>query len=127
MRGLTVRWSLSGAPADMADRLADYVAETSQQNFVEIYDVVHPLQPRESPRNLRVSPFHARQRELGAVFLEAAGWERPHWYEANAPLVERLPEAWVPPERDEWSALFWSPIITNDAPSSSPPRTPLSS
>jgi len=93
----------------------DYVAETSQQNFVEIYDVVHPLQPRESPRNLRVSPFHARQRELGAVFLEAAGWERPHWYEANAPLVERLPEAWVPPERDEWSALFWSPIAAAEA------------
>ena len=62
----------------------DYVSETSQQNFVEIYDVLHPLQPRESPRNLRVSPFHARQEELGAVFLEAAGWERPHWYEANA-------------------------------------------
>ena len=27
-------------------------------------------------------------RELGAVFFEAAAWERPHWYESNAPLVE---------------------------------------
>ena len=27
-----------------------YVSETSQQNFVEIYDVLHPLQPKESPR-----------------------------------------------------------------------------
>ena len=43
----------------------DYVSETSQQNFVEIYDVLHPLQPRESPRNLRVSPFHARQQRAG--------------------------------------------------------------
>jgi dimethylglycine oxidase len=93
----------------------DYVSETSQQNFVEIYDVLHPLQPKESPRNLRVSPFHARQQELGAVFLEAAGWERPHWYEANAPLVAQLPEAWVPPERDEWSARFWSPIAAAEA------------
>ena len=58
----------------------DYVSETSQQNFVEIYDILHPLQPKESPRNLRVSPFHARQQELGAVFLESHGWERPHWY-----------------------------------------------
>ncbi len=33
MRGLTVRWSLVGAPADMADRLADYVAETSHERF----------------------------------------------------------------------------------------------
>ena len=29
-----------------------------------------------------------RERELGAVFYEAAGWERPHWYESNAPLLE---------------------------------------
>jgi glycine cleavage system aminomethyltransferase T len=93
----------------------DYVDETGQQNFVEVYDVLHPLEPRRSPRNLRVSPFHARQRELGAVFLEAAGWERPHWYEANAPLVAQLPEAWVPPERDAWSARFHSPIAAAEA------------
>ena len=31
-----------------------------------------PVAAQESPRNLRVSPFHARQRELGAVFLEGA-------------------------------------------------------
>src|SRR3712207_9537257 len=68
----------------------EYVSETSQQNFVEIYDVLHPLQPRLSPRDLRVSPFHTRQRELGAVFLEGGGWERPHWYEANAHLVDGL-------------------------------------
>jgi glycine cleavage system aminomethyltransferase T len=93
----------------------EYVRETSSQNFVEVYDILHPLQPRLSPRNLRVSPFHARQRELGAVFLEAAGWERPHWYEANAPLVAELPAAWAPPERDPWSAQFWSPIAAAEA------------
>jgi glycine cleavage system aminomethyltransferase T/glycine/D-amino acid oxidase-like deaminating enzyme len=93
----------------------DYVSETSQQNFVEIYDVLHPLEPRRSPRNVRVSPFHARQRELGAVFLEAAGWERPHWYEANAPLVAQLPDAWRPPERDAWAAKFHSPIAAAEA------------
>ncbi|MHA6627151.1 GcvT family protein [Pseudonocardia sichuanensis] len=93
----------------------DYVSETSQQNFVEIYDVLHPLEPRRSPRDVRVSPFHARQRELGAVFLEAAGWERPHWYEANAPLVAQLPEAWRPPEREPWAARFHSPIAAAEA------------
>jgi glycine cleavage system aminomethyltransferase T/glycine/D-amino acid oxidase-like deaminating enzyme len=93
----------------------DYVSETSQQNFVEIYDVLHPLQPRLSPRDLRVSPFHARQQELGAVFLEAAGWERPHWYEANAGLVGELPTEWVPPERDAWAGQFWSPIAAAEA------------
>ena len=93
----------------------EYVSETSQQNFVEIYDVLHPLQPKLSPRNLRVSPFHARQEQLGAVFLEGAGWERPHWYEANAPLVEELPAEWVPPERDAWAGQFWSPIAAAEA------------
>ncbi|MBB5912188.1 glycine cleavage system aminomethyltransferase T/glycine/D-amino acid oxidase-like deaminating enzyme [Nocardia transvalensis] len=93
----------------------EYVSETSQQNFVEIYDVLHPLQPRRSPRNLRVSPFHVRQRELGAVFLESAGWERPHWFDANAELLGELPPEWIPPERDAWSAKFHSPIAAVEA------------
>ena len=92
-----------------------YVRETAQRSFVEVYDILHPLQPRRSPRGVRVSPFHARQRELGAVFLEAAGWERPHWYEANAPLVGQLPPEWVPPERDAWAGQFWSPIAAAEA------------
>ncbi|SLI24073.1 glycine cleavage system T protein (aminomethyltransferase) [Mycobacteroides abscessus subsp. bolletii] len=92
-----------------------YVSKTSQQNFVEIYDILHPLQPKESPRNLRVSPFHTRQTELGAVFLESGGWERPHWFEANAALVDELPAEWQPPARDEWSAMFHSRIAAAEA------------
>jgi dimethylglycine oxidase len=94
---------------------ADYVEQTSTQSFVEVYDLVHPLQPRSSPRNLRVSPFHVRQQQLGAVFLEGGGWERPHWYEANAPLLAQLPSEWVPPERDAWAAQFHSPIAAVEA------------
>ncbi|MEZ0493512.1 FAD-dependent oxidoreductase [Kineococcus sp. TBRC 1896] len=92
-----------------------YVSETSQQNFVEIYDVLHPLQPRTSPRDVRVSPFHSRQRDLGAVFLESAGWERPHWYEANAALVGELPAEWQPPAREAWAAQFHSPVAAVEA------------
>ncbi|ADJ49261.1 sarcosine dehydrogenase [Amycolatopsis mediterranei S699] len=92
-----------------------YVSETAQQNFVEVYDILHPLQPKLSPRDLRVTPFQARQRELGAVFLEAAGWERPHWFEANAPLLKKLPHDWLPPARDAWSAQFHSPIAAAEA------------
>jgi len=92
-----------------------YVSETSQQNFVEIYDVLHPLQPKESPRDLRVSPFNIRQKELGAFFLESAGWERPHWFEANRGLLDELPAQWQAPERDEWSAMFHSPISAAEA------------
>ncbi|GGN90233.1 sarcosine dehydrogenase [Actinoplanes lobatus] len=84
-----------------------YIEERAKQNFIEVYDVVHPLQPMEDPRPLRTSPFHPRQRELGAVFLEGAGWERPHWYASNAPAVT--------PPRDEWSARYWSPIAATEA------------
>ncbi|HEY8295681.1 MAG TPA: FAD-dependent oxidoreductase [Micrococcaceae bacterium] len=92
-----------------------YVSETSQQNFVEIYDILHPLQPRRSPRELRVSPFNVRQKELGAFFLESAGWERPHWFEANAGLLNELPAQWQPPEREPWAAQFSSPISAAEA------------
>ena len=93
----------------------NYVKETSQQNFVEVYDILHPLQPKESPRNLRVSPFHARQRELGAFFLEGGAWERPYWFEANEKLVKDLPAEWQPVERDAWSSRFYSPIAAAEA------------
>jgi glycine cleavage system aminomethyltransferase T/glycine/D-amino acid oxidase-like deaminating enzyme len=93
----------------------EYVSETSQQNFVEIYDVLHPLQPKLSPRNLRVSPFHARHKALGAYFLESGGWERPYWFEANAELLKEMPAQWLPPARDTWSAMFSSPIAAAEA------------
>ncbi|RZQ63663.1 GcvT family protein [Amycolatopsis suaedae] len=89
----------------------DYVMERACRSFVEVYDVLHPLQPIERPRPLRTSPFYERQAELGAYFLEASGWERPQWYEVNAglPEVERVPA------RNDWAARFWSPIAGAEA------------
>jgi glycine cleavage system aminomethyltransferase T/glycine/D-amino acid oxidase-like deaminating enzyme len=89
----------------------DYVLARGCQNFVEVYDIKHPVQPMEEPRPLRTSPFHRRQQELGAVFFEANGWERPQWYEANAGLAVDLD---IPPP-DEWAARFWSPISAAEA------------
>ncbi|MQA08199.1 MAG: FAD-dependent oxidoreductase [Pseudonocardiaceae bacterium] len=88
-----------------------YVHRRGCQSFVEVYDVVHPLQPMEEPRPLRTSPFYVRQQQLGAYFLEGGGWERPHWYEANAALADDVDL----PERDEWSARYWSPIAAAEA------------
>ncbi|WP_055492962.1 FAD-dependent oxidoreductase [Streptomyces sp. TP-A0356] len=115
-------WMVDGRPSidvhecdltrfEDARRSPAYITERGSQQFVEVYDVLHPLQPMEDPRPLRVSPFHARQQELGAFFLEGGGWERPHWYEANAPLVDGL----ALPERDAWSARYWSPIAAAEA------------
>src|SRR5207248_6953338 len=51
-----------------------YVLARSARAFIEVYNIIHPLQPMEEPRPLRVSPFYQRQRELGACFLESSGW-----------------------------------------------------
>lgn len=85
----------------------EFVARRGAQNFIEVYDVLHPLQPMADPRPLRTSPFYPRQRELGAFFLEAAGWERPHWFESN-PVGDA-------PERGEWAGRYWSPIAAAEA------------
>lgn len=89
----------------------DYVLERDCQNFVEVYDILHPLQPMESPRGIRTSPFNVRQQELGGYFLEATGWERPQWYDANAPLLDRYDV----PTPNDWAARFWSPIVGAEA------------
>ncbi|WP_118082831.1 FAD-dependent oxidoreductase [Streptomyces sp. CC0208] len=89
----------------------EYVLARDCQNFVEVYDILHPLQPSGDPRPIRTTPFYARQQELGAFFLEANGWERPHWYEANAGLVEG--RSIVTP--NDWAARYWSPIVGAEA------------
>lgn len=91
------------------------VAVTGARSFVEVYDIVHPLDPRKAPRDLRSSPFRPRQDVLGAVYLDSGGWERPQWYEANAPLLDQLPEVWRAPKRDPWAARWWSPIAAAEA------------
>src|SRR3954454_13113734 len=78
------------------------------EGFNKTYGIVHPAEQWASNRDVRLSPFHARERELGAVFYEAVGWERPHWYESNAGLVE---EYGVAAREAEWDARWWSPII----------------
>ncbi|MCZ2839979.1 GcvT family protein [Modestobacter sp. VKM Ac-2985] len=89
----------------------EYVAERGAQQFVEVYDVVHPLAPPQVLRPLQVSPFHPRHTELGAVSGEAGGWERPLWFEANAALAAGIDL----PERDAWSSQWWSPTAAAEA------------
>ncbi|ETK31489.1 GcvT family protein [Microbispora sp. ATCC PTA-5024] len=89
----------------------DYVLARDCQNYVEVYDIIHPLEPPANLRPLRTSPFHTRQRELGAYFLEASGWERPQWYEANAALLDGRDI----PHPGDWASRHWSPIVGAEA------------
>ncbi|MEZ4709284.1 MAG: FAD-dependent oxidoreductase [Caldilineaceae bacterium] len=78
------------------------------RQYQEVYDILHPLQQMEKPRNVRVAPFHQRLVEQGAHFHSAAGWEAAHWYEENARLLEEYDER--VPHRSGWEAMNWSRI-----------------
>jgi glycine cleavage system aminomethyltransferase T/glycine/D-amino acid oxidase-like deaminating enzyme len=87
-----------------------HVKARSAEGFNKTYGIVHPSEQWESNRNVRLSPFNARERELGAVFFETAGWERPFWYESNQGLLEEYGDR-VMPRTAEWESRWWSPII----------------
>jgi glycine cleavage system aminomethyltransferase T len=114
-----VEWMTEGTPS-MDLREADitrfqphqlsrpYIDARCAQNYREVYDIIHPLQPIAEPRDVRLSPVHPRLVEQGGYFLQSGGWEVAQWYEANARLLETYEDRI--PKRDSWSAQFWSPI-----------------
>ena len=85
-----------------------YMRARIDRQYQEVYDVIHPLQQMEKPRNLRLAPFHARLVEQGGVCFASAGWEVPQWYEANAHLLEEYDDQI--PQREGWAARYWSRI-----------------
>ncbi|HYL08963.1 MAG TPA: glycine cleavage T C-terminal barrel domain-containing protein, partial [Candidatus Udaeobacter sp.] len=87
-----------------------HVRARAAEGFNKTYGIVHPSEQWASNRDIRLAPFHGRERELGAVFFEAAGWERPQWYESNAPLLEEFGDR-VTRRTAEWDRRWWSPII----------------
>src|ERR1700722_14585767 len=93
-----------------SQRTVAHVQARAREGFNKMYGIVHPAEQWESGRPVRVSPAYDRERELGAVFFETAGWERPHWYASNEPLLERYAGRLM--ARDaEWDARWWSPVI----------------
>lgn len=93
-----------------AERTREHVRARAAEGFPKVYGISHPREQWLSDRPLRTSPLHSRTAALGAEFFEAAGWERPQWFAANAPLLEeyagRLPE-----RVHEWDRRWWSPLI----------------
>jgi glycine cleavage system aminomethyltransferase T/glycine/D-amino acid oxidase-like deaminating enzyme len=120
--GRTVaEWMTTGEPeidphgSDIArfyehQRTKAHVAARANEGFNKTYGIVHPAEQWASDRNVRVAPFVERQRALGAVFIEGGGFERPNWFESNAPLLEDYGDR-VMPRQAEWDARWWSPIV----------------
>src|SRR6266851_4766285 len=87
-----------------------HVQARAREGFNKMYGIVHPAEQWESGRPVRVSPSYQREADLGAVFFETAGWERPQWYGCNEALLAgyagRLAE-----RPAEWDARWWSPVV----------------
>ena len=77
-------------------RQRSHVKARTSEAFNKTYGIVHPAEQYESERPIRTSPMHAWQAEHGAFFFEAAGWERPFWYESNAGLLAEYGDRVMP-------------------------------
>jgi len=98
------------ARAYPCQRTKRHVTARACEGFNKMYGIVHPGEQWESDRNVRLSPFYERQKQLKAVFYEGAAWERPQWYESNAGLLDEYGDR-INPREAEWDSRWWSPII----------------
>ncbi len=116
-----VEWMTTGEPeidphgSDIArfyehHKTEQHIRARTAEGFNKTYGIVHPMEQWESNRPIRVSPAYERQKALGAVFFEGAGWERPYWYGANERLLAEYGDR-VMPRAGEWEARWSSPII----------------
>ena len=87
-----------------------FVKARTAEGFNKTYGIVHPAEQWASCRNVRLTPYNEREKALGAVFFEGAGWERPQWYEGNAGLLDEYGDR-VTRREAEWESRWWSPIV----------------
>jgi 4-methylaminobutanoate oxidase (formaldehyde-forming) len=113
---LVAEWILDGVPSldvwemdsrrfGTAYRTREYTLARTIEVYSTYYDVKYPGHEREAGRPLRTSPTYPRLEELGAVFGEKSGWERPNWFGPNAAAGD---ESLRP---RGWAGRLWSPAI----------------
>ena len=113
---LCAEWMVRGkTPVDMhsfdiarfypAQKEKAFVKTRAFENAQTIYTpAVHPREPYVSQRELFVSPFYAREKELGGHFdNEVGGWERAFAYESNRQNLSQYLKL-VPTRGDEWDS-----------------------
>jgi 4-methylaminobutanoate oxidase (formaldehyde-forming) len=95
-----------------------YTLARTTETYAQYYDIHYPAEERQTARPLRLSPAYHRLKELGAVFGEKGGWERPNWFQSNVETRHDRPRSEV--ERDAaslqyepkgWARHEWSPAV----------------
>jgi len=86
-----------------AQKEKEFVKTRSFENAQTIYTpAVHPREPYISHRELYVSPFYEREKDLGGFFEnEVAGWERALAYKSNEQKLDKYLEE-IPIRENEW-------------------------
>ena len=95
-------WIVDGEPTiDMLGvdprRFGDYASGAylkakNEEAYANVFTIHFPDEERPAGRPLRTAPCHGRMRDLGAVFGQKFGWERPNWFAPDGV-----------PREDHWS------------------------
>ena len=83
----------------------DFTVARTIETYSQYYDIHYPGEERLSRRGLRLSPTYYRLRDLGAVFGEKTGWERPNYFQ---PYEEKARHGHEP---KGWAHFNWSRAI----------------
>ncbi|MGR3290228.1 MAG: GcvT family protein, partial [Paracoccaceae bacterium] len=75
-----------------------YLFERSKETLGLLYADHFPFRQKATARGIRRSPFHEHLKTQGAVFGEAAGWERANWF-ADAGQEREYRYSW---KRQNW-------------------------
>ncbi len=62
----------------------DVMYARAVEAYANYYTVAWPAMEQDSARDLRLSPLHARLKQMGAVHGSKFGWERPNWFSDGA-------------------------------------------
>jgi dimethylglycine dehydrogenase len=58
----------------------DYLIEKNEETYAHVFVIHYPDEERPAARPLRIAPCYERMKNLGAVFGQRFGWERPNWF-----------------------------------------------
>ena len=71
---------------------AGYLKVKNEEAYANVFTIHYPDEERPAGRPLRQAPCYDRMKDLGAVFGQKAGWERPNWFAPEGTAQE-----------DDWS------------------------
>lgn len=58
----------------------EYLVAKNEEAYSHVFVIHYPDEERPAARPLRMAPCYERMRDLGAVFGQRFGWERPNWF-----------------------------------------------